>query len=977
MAPSLFPKLVFISILSSLIYTHDSYSQCIDDQKSLLLQLKNELIFNSSISTKLVQWNQRDDQCCCHWYGVKCDAAGHVISLQLDNEAITGGIGDSSTLFRLMYLEKLNLVPAEISSLTRLISLDISKNFDVKDYTYLLPLSLEHPNLEMLLQNMSRLRELYLDNALFSSHESGKWSHIISLYLPQITTLSLARCRLSGPMARAFWQLDSLSFLRLDHNNLSEAAPDLFTNFPNLTTLSLVYCSLTGSFPNAVFHIPTLQHLDLSQNEGLGGSIPPFTQTRSLKSIRLTNTEFSGLIPSSISNLKTLSHIDLFMCQFTGSIPSTFANLTELTYVDLSYNLFTGSLSPTMFGGLPNLVHLGLRYNSFTGYIPQSLFTLPSLLELHLDNNQFIGKIEEFPIVNVSDIVSISLSGNRLEGPIPNSLFHLYSLETLLLNDNLFNGTFQLDKIQSLANLTRLDLSRNNLTVDVGNDNSSWYGFPKIYELRLASCNIMHGFPRYIKHFDMRILDLSNNQIDGEIPRWIWSTQLYHLNLSFNLLTNLQMPYHIPASLQFLDLQSNQLRGDLHLPIPSESDLEYLLLANNSFSGSIPTSLCTATHIDILDLSMNRLSGRVPPCLLENIISVLDLGRNNISGTIPDNFPLNCSLQHFDLNSNALQGKIPKSFKRCTSLKFMNVGNNIINDTFPCHLLPSTLHVLVLRSNRFHGVVKCHMSWPKLQVLDISSNNFSGTLESINFSSWRAMVLRSDSQLGQNPGYYSLHSFGVILITKGIHVELVNIWPEFNAIDFSCNDFGGEIPKAIGDLSLLYHLNFSHNSLNGSIPKSFGQFKALESLDLSQNQLRGTIPVELVELTFLSVLNLSYNNLVGEIPNGRQFQTFSADSFKGNTGLCGFNLNISCSSHSDDVSPAEDENEEEIGWGYVSAAVGFVVGLGSIMWLLLFCRDFREKCFNKLDEVFDEILDARDRRRRQARTVVRNRVRTH
>ncbi|KAL0458942.1 UNVERIFIED_CONTAM: hypothetical protein Slati_0521400 [Sesamum latifolium] len=89
-------------------FTHHVYSQCLEDQRTLLLELKKELIFESAYSTKLVLWNDRT-QDCCSWDGVECDGAGHVISLQLDGEGISGGIHNSSSLSGLGYLEKLNL----------------------------------------------------------------------------------------------------------------------------------------------------------------------------------------------------------------------------------------------------------------------------------------------------------------------------------------------------------------------------------------------------------------------------------------------------------------------------------------------------------------------------------------------------------------------------------------------------------------------------------------------------------------------------------------------------------------------------------------------------------------------------------------------------------------------------------------------------------------------------------------------------
>jgi hypothetical protein len=79
---------------------------CFSNQQSLLLQLKNNLTFNSTMSTKLVKWNQSVD--CCSWEGVTCNE-GHVIGLDLADEYISGGIDNSSSLFSLQHLESLSL----------------------------------------------------------------------------------------------------------------------------------------------------------------------------------------------------------------------------------------------------------------------------------------------------------------------------------------------------------------------------------------------------------------------------------------------------------------------------------------------------------------------------------------------------------------------------------------------------------------------------------------------------------------------------------------------------------------------------------------------------------------------------------------------------------------------------------------------------------------------------------------------------
>ncbi|GAU25981.1 hypothetical protein TSUD_166640 [Trifolium subterraneum] len=76
----------------------------------------------------------------------------------------------------------------------------------------------------------------------------------------------------------------------------------------------------------------------------------------------------------------------------------------------------------------------------------------------------------------------------------------------------------------------------------------------------------------------------------------------------------------------------------------------------------------------------------------------------------------------------------------------------------------------------------------------------------------------------------------------------------------------GTIPKEIGLLYKLTHLDLSRNSLEGNIPPSLGSFRQLKYLDISNNSLQGSIPHELGFLKNLTTLLLSQNSLEGEIP---------------------------------------------------------------------------------------------------------------
>ncbi|KAJ8898990.1 hypothetical protein K2173_008492 [Erythroxylum novogranatense] len=1004
--------------------------QCQKDQRSLLLQVHDSLKINASESTKLVSWSMSED--CCNWAGVSCDEVGHVTGLDLSNESISGGIENSSGLFSLSYLRMLNLsgnnfnttLPTGLANLTELIHLNLSnagfvnqipieiwkmKSLVTLDLSSLyfpgvVSLILENPNLATLVQNFKQLTELHLDGVNLSA-SSNEWCQALSSSLPNLQVLSLSNCYLAGPIHPSLAKLQSLSVIRLDSNDLNTPFPDFFANFSKLTVLRLSSCQLNGTVPVKVFQMPTLEILDLSNNKLLQGSLAGLGENMSLRTMVLSNTQLSGALPQSLGNLTNLSRIELAGCNFSGPIPSSIAMLTQLVrldfsnnafngsfpslqkskklnYVDCSRNGFTGEIPSSYWEGLSNLVNVDLRSNLFRGSIPSSLFTIPSLQKIQLSENQFEGGVPEIQNASFSSLNTLDLQSNKLEGPVPQSIFDIKGLSVLLLSSNKLNGTIKLDQIWKLRNLTALDLSYNNLTVDAKSGNSTTSSSPQFSTLKLASCNF-RVFPDLGNQSRMLHLDLSDNQINGSVPHWIWkvgSGSLIHLNLSKNLLKNLEEPYSFP-NLSVLDLHLNQLHGKIPPPppsaayidyssnkfnsdIPQEVDLSAALFfsaSNNSLTGAVPKSICNATFLQVLDLSNNKLNGTIPECLIErsNTLRVLNLRRNNFSGSIPDSFQDSCGLKTLDLSGNRLVGKIPGSVANCTDLEVLDLGNNQLNDVFPCLLKSiSSLRVIVLRNNTFSGKIGCkktNTSWPGLQIVDLAFNKFNGILPHKCLSTWEAMKGNANDTHGHlnfkpfllNQLYYQ---DSVTVTSKGLQMDLVKILTVFTSVDLSSNNFEGPIPEVIGQFKGLYVLNFSHNALNGSIPSSLGNLTQLESLDLSVNNLTGTIPQQLAGLTFLSFLNLSSNNLFGIIPTSTQLQSFLPTSFEDNAGLCGPPLLEHCQSN---IPRLADPiyRKDEYNWQFILIGVGFGLGSGLVLALSVFCKSVNKWYNDRIDKI--------------------------
>ncbi|GJS99785.1 receptor-like protein 12 [Tanacetum coccineum] len=484
----------------------------------------------------------------------------------------------------------------------------------------------------------------------------------------------------------------------------------------------------------------------------------------------------------------------------------------------------------------------------------------------------------------------------------------LAALQSLVISKTNFSGGIP-ESIGNLDKLSRIELQQNNFAGPIP-ESMKRLTQPPMSFLELGQLSVLllssNNLSGVIETKDFQGLD---NKIQGKIPNWIWEFGDGHLtsiNLSHNELTDLEEPYTF-RTLVVLDLHSNRLSGVIHVPPITAIYIDYsnnllnlslseihwrdflfltfFSVSNNLLAETIPKTICNAKTLYVVDLSNNRLTGRIPQCLIEfgYDLGVLNLASNRLNGQIEGTFPATCSLNTLDLHGNSLAGEIPRSVVNCTMLEVLNLRNNKIYDTYPCFLGTVTnLHVLVLRSNRLHGSVHCgrrQYNWSNLQILDIAHNDFNGVLPPEFFSQW-----------------------------------------------------GGVIPETIGQLKALYLLNVSHNEFMGSIPPSLGHLSHLESLDMSSNKITGEIPSVLTTLPFLSTLNLSYNQLKGRIPTGNQFQTFENNSYLGNKGLCGFPLNITCTSPILPVPKLAPKSQEaKKGYDWQSIFYGMGVGAGSLI----------------------------------------------
>ncbi|MDM8527199.1 hypothetical protein QUF58_03205 [Anaerolineales bacterium HSG24] len=264
---------------------------------------------------------------------------------------------------------------------------------------------------------------------------------------------------------------------------------------------------------------------------------------------------------------------------------------------------------------------------------------------LALSSNDLAGQIPA-EIGNLSALKVLDLADNNLTGEIPAEIGQLSQLKWLYLNDNDLSGRLP-STVQKLDKLEILWLYNTNVCVSNEADVTAWLS--DLPNLQLSSSCMSEKIADSPSITEKVVTQIECAEISA-------ATELSELECQALL-----MLYSNTDGANWSNNENWTQTDDpcgWHGVTCEDDQVTKLELNGNNLSGDIPAELGDLSTLTELQLADNQLSGRIPPELgqLEQLTK-LGLSNNPLEGPVPGNL-INLPLEEFGLaNTNMCQPK--------------------------------------------------------------------------------------------------------------------------------------------------------------------------------------------------------------------------------------------------------------------------------------------------------------------------------
>jgi Leucine-rich repeat (LRR) protein len=690
----------------------------------------------------------------------------------------------------------------------------------------------------------------------------------------------------------SFSNLDNLFVISLDNNLLEEIQSYSFFNLPKIEIISLRFNRIKLIGDLAFVSLNTYIFVDLFNSATF------LTETFRNS---FTNTSHIRVSYQSLKNLNVLE-LDLKECKietlFHNSIDGDFV------YLNLESNVIA-SMESRSFGKLKFLKEINFANNLIKklNFYAAFAYDLKNLEKLDFKFN-LIDSIDSWNFfTKFPNLTSLDLSQNRLRSLTKSHFLNLFNLKYLFLSSNLIL-TIDYETFVSLPNLVHLD-SGNNLIYDIEHDESTciFSYLNNLRELILAKNQIESLNIKMAANNSLNLIDLSHNKIRNLTKDSFESIKkIKILNLSDNLIMNLNDSLSVLENIEFLDFSSNNLTSFRFANLKNLSSLKLdkskylssiemaleltsLSLSNSNSSTVMSIDFPTNSKLVELDLSFNNLA-HLRSNYFFNLKNLKTLYLRN-TNMIDFEFLLDLKthLTKLDISLNQNFGKLDYYLlKELKHLSFLSSSKTLVKNL---PIITNKFEYLDFSFNQLSSIT--NIGHDSLIYLDLSHNQikeFEGNeievkfftklriLKFVNLSKSFTQALSNrvfffNKQL--ETGHFSMNSLLNLPVfcqyskydwytsddikSECLECQLKTLYFDSNRLEAITNT------NFIG-LKNLEYLSLENNSIASIQTQSFSNLVKLKTLLLSRNNLKHLNDTLLFASLFnLNFLNLSFNHI--------------------------------------------------------------------------------------------------------------------
>lgn len=367
--------------------------------------------------------NASSDPCRDAWHGVTCVFGGHVSTLNVAANNLSGILPESlGDLAHMSSLVRRAPFPHPATCSRNPHVQDLSNNPALRGG---LPSSFPNCSLLYVLNlqgnagmDALRLPERHLPHLQYVTVSGTPLAGGIPPWFRQVRSLVAASTHLSGPLP-AFPEPNAVSTLNLDGTAVSGRIPDALCSSPAL---------------------------EVRTRQAHTRASPPLTRVP--QTILLSKTRVAGPLPPCLLSHLTLNTLDVGGTAVNGSLEG--ATLPAMRFLTLSHSSVGGAL-PAAVCRPGKLEGLYLAAAAVTGELPPCLLSLPSLRWLAIDSTALSGHM---PPVNASSLTLLTATNTSLGGAL--AVLTAPALATLTLPATV---TLPSEELRRLPALSTLDAS--------------------------------------------------------------------------------------------------------------------------------------------------------------------------------------------------------------------------------------------------------------------------------------------------------------------------------------------------------------------------------------------------------------------------------------------------------------------------------------------------------------------------------------